>query len=1053
MALVTVAITGHVLAPDGSAPTSGRLVVKLSQAGSALDGSESVRVATEVTEDLGAGGAVSFALAPNDTITPSGTYYLATFVAQLASGRRVQWAEKWQLTSADLTLDIGAVPRIDAAPGVALQQDTAWPEAAAASVAAAAASEAAAAQSQSAAASSATAAALARASFQSPPAQAKGVTQARSACLRAVLLNRRRDTSGIDQWWPGGYTGWYIRDTLYMAMVYPGLFTATELRRVIDYWATSYRTPQADFAFQVLNGTWAYSLSGVYPVFDTPAIMALLVSLCVERGDTTVWSTHGAKVTAALAVPPRGDNGLIYSSPALPAVGFGFHDRLEFTGEMAAVSAQTAYAYQRLATLVDSTFQADADVLVQGLASKRRSDGYYNAADNESTPDLIATALVGAYGLCSADELLVTGNRLADDYRAGLISQRGAVRFLPSPWYWTHQRSPPAAENYFQNGGYSMGPWSWWTAKAMMQAGRGADAATLLQEAVTEILQQQRKTITGEAPYEWFYGGTGAGYPFYGAASGVLETVAETDPEDIVTEIPGTASSVKLLHVPFHAISAMELRAAASSTATVTVTAGSRLHGLADPFGYADNAEVTIGALGVQSASYGVAKMGMKPAYPYGGWLRFTLSAGSSAQPLGLKLFQRKPSPLLLQPSSAVWTDNFTTDILSSYLRPNPTNWNIVGGQLNNVSGVNYDAILAPTPTADLDIEANVTSTSASNVLPGLCCRWQDPNNFISVRISSTVAVVFEMKAGVFTTLGTISSPATNNVPIYVKMSLRGTTLNVTVGATTNGFTATITAPGLAGPLYSTTVPGFPNTAQWDALVVTPVATTQRDWNSDGAALYTRTGTWSVASTRLLSTDAVSPVAALHPDFTATQSNGVTATFKSANWAARPAGLCVRAVTASNCIYAVCNGPEVRVYDRNTTDTLIGTATLATPAADGVDITMTLRVKRFTVLLRVGTQYWYFPTTRPLANGTCGAFATGANSNEVSYASMRIDSYDANVAQPVPVGFVLDGGPLNQAWATEDVYAGNMSAQLVLRDGYGNAVQTLTNADDARIYY
>lgn len=115
-----VTISGHVLTPDGTAPVSGRITAKLSTSGSTLDGGESVKVATETTADLGTGGVVSLALAPNDAITPSGTYYLVTFIVSLANGRRAQWAERWQLTSSDLTLDIGAVPRLDAVPGLSV---------------------------------------------------------------------------------------------------------------------------------------------------------------------------------------------------------------------------------------------------------------------------------------------------------------------------------------------------------------------------------------------------------------------------------------------------------------------------------------------------------------------------------------------------------------------------------------------------------------------------------------------------------------------------------------------------------------------------------------------------------------------------------------------------------------------------------------------------------------------------------------------------------------------------------------------------------------------
>lgn len=178
MAVTTVAITGHILGPSGVAPTSGKVNIRLSVHGSTLDGAESVRVAGEHSVTLGAGGSFSAALVPNDLITPSGTYYLAEVVLRLPNGRSWSKAEKWQLTSADLTLDIGAVPQIDEASHSAyvlheavqasvLASATASASAASSSASAAAGSEGAAAVSAASVAADASATSSARTSAES----------------------------------------------------------------------------------------------------------------------------------------------------------------------------------------------------------------------------------------------------------------------------------------------------------------------------------------------------------------------------------------------------------------------------------------------------------------------------------------------------------------------------------------------------------------------------------------------------------------------------------------------------------------------------------------------------------------------------------------------------------------------------------------------------------------------------------------------------------------------------------------------------------------------
>jgi hypothetical protein len=130
MALPTVQITGKVLTPDGRAPRSGTVTCRLSHPGSALDGPVSQRVATEVVARVGADGSIAVSLVPNDAITPSGTSYLVTF-SLTVGGKPISWTETWQLASAPATIDIGAVPRLDVVPGIAVATVQGLPAAAA----------------------------------------------------------------------------------------------------------------------------------------------------------------------------------------------------------------------------------------------------------------------------------------------------------------------------------------------------------------------------------------------------------------------------------------------------------------------------------------------------------------------------------------------------------------------------------------------------------------------------------------------------------------------------------------------------------------------------------------------------------------------------------------------------------------------------------------------------------------------------------------------------------------------------------------------------------
>jgi lysophospholipase L1-like esterase len=130
MATSTVRIIGKVLLPGGSPALGGYVKARLSRTGSAIDGAASATVlgggggggVFPVTAPIGQDGSVDFYLTPNDAITPSGTHYVVEIVALLDAEKRSYKppAEKWQLASSPGTIDIGAAPRLDVVPGIAV---------------------------------------------------------------------------------------------------------------------------------------------------------------------------------------------------------------------------------------------------------------------------------------------------------------------------------------------------------------------------------------------------------------------------------------------------------------------------------------------------------------------------------------------------------------------------------------------------------------------------------------------------------------------------------------------------------------------------------------------------------------------------------------------------------------------------------------------------------------------------------------------------------------------------------------------------------------------
>ena len=112
MGYPTATITGKVRKPDGAIATMGTIYMQLSSGGSVVKGTVDddtdpikYEVLGVVQVDIDSNGDVNFVITPNDLITPTGTYYEATF---LVDG--VKWVEDITVTGTD-PKDFSDLPR------------------------------------------------------------------------------------------------------------------------------------------------------------------------------------------------------------------------------------------------------------------------------------------------------------------------------------------------------------------------------------------------------------------------------------------------------------------------------------------------------------------------------------------------------------------------------------------------------------------------------------------------------------------------------------------------------------------------------------------------------------------------------------------------------------------------------------------------------------------------------------------------------------------------------------------------------------------------------
>lgn len=901
------------------------------------------------------------------------------------------------------------------------------------------------------------------------PIPVPGALQALSGGMFCILRNRTRlNDLSWEYIQPSNYAAAFLGDYVQMLGAYPGYFDAAKCREIADHWALSYNSGTHDVArSQDLAGLFTYT-SGIRDLSNA-VNWALTIAFAIERGDTTIWAAHGATVLDCLDHLPRTAEGLIGAN-GTDYIGFPFHDPFKINGGGAAISAYTAYAYQRLAVLADASLQAQANGIIAGLRTLRRTDGYYNFTAGNQIPDAIATALVAAYGLGTEAECIKSGVAIADDYRDGKLSQWGGCRFTPVGNDFSAVLITPGslAVGDRQNGGYWT-VFAHWYAFAMQTAGREGEARALMTD-IVEFFNRGQTSLTptdNSMPVEAFnYEGPYIAYNQYPAAAGCFAALAVPagPASDVVLELSGSASAAKTVPVPFHSTSDVEIFNPASSTVTVAVSSAGRFFTSDNSWTEREHGsfltEKEMARIALASETFRRNRIGLKPAYPYGGYLKAAITSGTTTQPITIRLKQnaaRKPKFLL---PAQTWTDAFSAASLDSrYLVGERINWNLNAGALRCAKVYNDEYLLAPMAFEDGTIAATIMSIWTGHT-PGVLLRWKDRSNFIwaTIAVGSGNCYVFQMLNGVQSTLGSFAAGATANVPLAISASVVGTNVTCSCGSGSGGPWVTgVTGKGLAGVRCESTIQGSLNVATFDGLTITPQATAQRDWITDSELIFTRTGTWSKAGATMLTTDTLAFKCAIHPDFTGIQQMGATATFNSANWAAQNAGLGVRAASSTNMVYAVLDGTTLKVYDRNGTDTLLGSFTLGTPLTNGVDVTMTLRIlNSYAICVKVGSEYFYpTPGGRAVNGSPCLVAKTGSSSSaQVTFKSMRCENYTANALQPVPVGYSLTAGPKRwQAWTTDLVHAGNLGSLVELRDHLGYLVDSVANGDDVQIFY
>jgi lysophospholipase L1-like esterase len=120
-AIVTVPVGGKILLPSGAACSTGTYAAVLNTPASAPDGATMQAIGlAELTGVIAADGTVSYNIIANDIMTPTDTVYTFTYTCTLASGVVRTWKDYRRVPSTPTPTTHGAIPRVNAPPGVTI---------------------------------------------------------------------------------------------------------------------------------------------------------------------------------------------------------------------------------------------------------------------------------------------------------------------------------------------------------------------------------------------------------------------------------------------------------------------------------------------------------------------------------------------------------------------------------------------------------------------------------------------------------------------------------------------------------------------------------------------------------------------------------------------------------------------------------------------------------------------------------------------------------------------------------------------------------------------
>jgi hypothetical protein len=355
-----------------------------------------------------------------------------------------------------------------------------------------------------------------------------GANVARTIGLRASLRSRFQ-LSGVESVAQSAKGGGWEEPGLFLStfpldsMLSPGYFDAAKVRANIESFAATIglnsSSPYSPCLAIRPGPSYGWAAHGPSAPFTNAAFFALI---CIHADqvlhDPTVWSARiGTCITAMDGVPrdasgttlaPYNAGNLNDDSQCISE--FDWMDVVLAKGKAVMSTVMLAWAYQeiaRVATLKGETSRAtsctnSANALIAGLASLRRSDGFYNhdSVQNQ-VPNVLATAVAVSKNLCgSSANRLASANALRDAYLAGTIAYRGGLRYLPVPNFFgrmvtwpTIGSGPRRFPTYMQvNGGFWYGWWARHLYDALTLASDPSSATQLLGEQVSAMLWLHR---------------------------------------------------------------------------------------------------------------------------------------------------------------------------------------------------------------------------------------------------------------------------------------------------------------------------------------------------------------------------------------------------------------------------------------------------------------------------------------------------------------------------------------------------------------------------------